>query len=70
MRKILGTLVLVLALCAPAFAGDIPNPPAPQPPPPSITTGAPTANGHIQNDDTDGLTETVLNLIESLLALF
>ena len=31
MRKILGVAALMLAICCPTLAGEIPNPPAPQP---------------------------------------
>ncbi len=70
MRKTLRAFVLVLALCAPAFAGDIPMPPAPQPPP-SSTTGEGQATGsQALNGEPESLTETVLSVLESLLSLF
>jgi hypothetical protein len=78
MRKTLRASVLVLALCAPAFAGDIPNPSSPQPPPqnmtaeeqPSVTTEAQATGGNTQDKAGDSLTETVLSLLEGMLALF
>jgi hypothetical protein len=36
LRKLLATIVLALALGAPAYAGDVPCPPAPPPPPPIV----------------------------------
>jgi hypothetical protein len=60
MRKTLGIAVLMLAFCCPALAGEIPNPPAPQP----------TAAGEIQNDATDSLTQTVLDLLAVFPSLF
>jgi len=66
MRKTLRTFALLLALCAPALAGDIPNPSTTQPPPPSKEQ---SAAGEIQNGAMDSLAETVLSVIESVLAL-
>ena len=77
MRKTLRAAVFTLALCAPAAAGDIPNPPAPQPP--SITVpeepansgdGTQAADSGSETQAADSLTEAALNLIESVLALF
>jgi hypothetical protein len=63
----------MLALCGPAFAGDILCPPAvPPPPPQSAMQEEQTVNGEVQNDANDAadsLTETVLNLIGSVLTL-
>ncbi|MDQ3805691.1 MAG: hypothetical protein M3416_17915 [Acidobacteriota bacterium] len=70
MRKTLSAAVLVLALCAPALAGDIPNPSAPQPPPRSMTAEGLAADGEMPNGAADSLTETVLAVIKSVLALF
>jgi hypothetical protein len=70
MRKILRTSVLVLTLCAPAFAGDIPMPPLPEPPPTHTVTEEPEAGGDVLNAQADSLTETVLGVIESVIALF
>jgi len=66
MRKILGAAALALALCVPAVAGDIPNPVGSPQPPARMTAEETTADGYIQNE----LTETVLSLLESVLALF
>jgi hypothetical protein len=38
MRKSLSAFVLSLALCCPAFAGDMLTPPVPDPPPPTSST--------------------------------
>ncbi|HVF56329.1 MAG TPA: hypothetical protein VM934_09275 [Pyrinomonadaceae bacterium] len=54
---------MLLALCCPALAGEIPNPPLPQPPP--ATTQEPTTDGEIEC----GLTEAVLGLLDSILPL-
>lgn len=78
MRKTLRASVLVLALCAPVFAGDIPNPSSPQPPPqnsmaegqPSVTTEAQATDDSTQDKAADSLTEAVLSLLEGVLALF
>jgi hypothetical protein len=61
MRKTLRASVLTLALCAPAFAGDIPCPSVVAPPQPTITE-----EGQAAGDD---LTAAVLNLIQDVLAL-
>lgn len=70
MRKILRASVLVLALCAPAFAGDIPMPPLPQPPLSNVVAEEKDAGGGVPEVQADSLTETVLSVIESLVALF
>lgn len=58
MRKAIGVSALILALTCFAYAGEMPNG-SPEPPPPAV-----------QEQPEDGLTEKVLNLLESLLALF
>ena len=71
MPKILRALVIVLALCVPAFAGEIPMPPAPQPAP-SVDQPAeePPADGDTRTEEPGDLTETLLSVIKSVLALF
>ncbi len=64
MRRTLTTAALVLALCCPAFAG-IMHTPAPE----SSTAQEPSADGYMQNDEPDSLTEAVRSLLESVLAL-
>lgn len=51
MRKILGVAALMLALCCPVLGGEIPNPPAPQPPP-SSTLEEPTDGGTVNGEMT------------------
>lgn len=67
MGKAISASVLVLLLTCPAHAGWIHNgitqPPAPAP---AVAEQEPTADGHIHND----LTETVLSVLEGVLALF
>ncbi|MDQ3819628.1 MAG: hypothetical protein M3362_18400 [Acidobacteriota bacterium] len=80
MRKTFRACVLVLVLCAPAFAGDILNPSKPQPPPPpqsAITEERPgttaeeqATDGNTQDKTADRLTETVVRLLERVLAMF
>lgn len=60
MRKILTTAALLLAFSCPALAGEMGIPGAPAPPP---------ANGIIQNESADGLTQTVLDLLALLPSL-
>lgn len=68
MRKTLCASVLVLTLCASAFAGDIPMPPAPQPPPSSnMTAEEPATDGMTQPVEADGFTETLLSVLETAL---
>lgn len=67
MRKTLAIAALMLAFCCPALAGEIPNPPAPQPQ--TNTVQGPTAAGDIQNDSADSLTQTVLDLLALLPSL-
>ena len=51
MRKILGVAVLMLALCCPALAGEMPTPPAPAPPPQGSTVESPTTGGVTLNGE-------------------
>jgi hypothetical protein len=59
MRKILATAALLLAFSCPALAGEMGIPGAPAPP----------ANGIIQNESADSLTQTVLDLLALLPSL-
>lgn len=68
MRKILGAAALTLALYAPAFAGDTPNPSVTEPP--SLPTTDPAPVGAALGGEPGGITETLLALIDSVLALF
>ena len=70
MRKTLGVAALMLAFCCPALAGEIPNPPAPQPQ--ANTVQEPTTlNGEIGTPGmSDSLTQTVLDLLAALPSLF
>jgi len=70
MRKTLCAAAFVLALYGSAFAGDIPNPLAPQPPPPGMTTEEQVTDSEMQNDEPDSLTETVLSALERVLSIF
>lgn len=70
MRKILSASFLVLTLCAPAFAGDVPMPPLPQPPLRSRTAAVQPADGDALTAEADSLPETLLSVIESVIALF
>lgn len=72
MRKTLGTATLMLAFCYPTLAGEIPNPPAPQPTPARATqapTNEPTFNGDTQNDISKSLTQIALELLAVLPSL-
>jgi hypothetical protein len=69
MRKSLRAFVLMLALCAPAFAGDIPNPPGLQPPPPSQMVEGQTTDDEGEPGATGSLTETILAVLQTALAL-
>jgi hypothetical protein len=64
MRKTLRASVFVLALCAPTFAGDIPCPSVTQP----LSTTAETEEV-AGSKVADSFTETVLSVLESMLAL-
>jgi hypothetical protein len=70
MRKTLRAAALVMVLCGSAFAGDIPNPSAPQPPTGIMSAEETTADGELPDNGTaDGFTETLLTLIKSVFAL-
>ncbi len=64
MLKTLRACVFVLALCAPAFAGDIPCPSVTQPLSATAETEEVT-----DSEAADSFTETVLSVLESVLAL-
>ena len=74
MRKTLRASVLVLALCCPAFAGDMPCPTVVPTPEPIRAAQEPTIDSEIQNPPTDdysqnGATATFLEVVLSLLTL-
>jgi hypothetical protein len=71
MRKTLCAAAFVLALYSHAFAGDIPNPLPPQPPPLGMAVGEPVTGGDIPMTPVidESMTLTVLSLLESLLTL-
>lgn len=71
MCKAIRASVLVLLLAGSAQAGWIQNEaaPTPPPPPPTITQEEPTAEGVMPNGGPESLTETVLSLLGSVLAL-
>ena len=74
MRKTLGVAALMLALCCPALAGEIPNPPAPTPPPANVmqeptNAGQEPTGGEMPNDAPDAVTQTVLDLLALLPSL-
>jgi hypothetical protein len=81
LRQLCVAVVFTLALAAPAFAGEM-QIGSPTPPPPSQPQTA-TVNGDMQTgltgqeetgsgevSATDSATEAVLNLLQSVLALF
>jgi hypothetical protein len=70
MRKTLSTAALLLAFSCPALAGEMATPGSPAPPPTTASVAQePTANGWIQNDSADSLTQTVLDLFALLPSL-
>ena len=84
LRQLCVASVFVFALAIPALAGEIQTGVAsPQPPQKSTTSGQATANGEIQTgvagqietgsgevSATDSATAAMLNLIQTVLALF
>lgn len=79
MIKVIRASALVLLLACSTQAGIMQNE-APAPPPPSqpatavqepaATTGEPTANGYIQDDTADSLTQIALDVLAVLPSLF
>ncbi len=75
MRKTLGIAALMLALCCPALAGEIPTPPArlgeiPNPPAAQgMTAEEPTATDEDTTGATDSLTQVALDVALSVLSL-
>ena len=77
MRRTFSTIVLVLALGATVFAGDIPSPPAPTPDnntntsPAAEETNSPSSETQSTDDQTaDLFAEAALTVLDSVLALF
>jgi hypothetical protein len=67
MRKTLTTAALVLAFSCPALAGEMGIPGSPAPPPTMATVAQePTANGYMQNESADSLTQIALDLLAAL----
>jgi hypothetical protein len=70
MCKAICASVLVVLLSCSTYAGEMQND-VKRPLPPSTTAAQETtAGGIMQNEEPDGLTETVLSLLGSVLALF
>jgi len=71
MSKAIRASVLMLLLTSSARAGWMGNDAKqPEPPPPSVIQEEQTADGIMPNGEPNSLTETVLTVIESVLALF
>jgi hypothetical protein len=75
MRTTLRIVALTLALSCPVLAGDIPHmvtgpPPPPPPASTSSTTPGEISTGVAGDISTTSMTETALNLLQSVLALF
>jgi len=68
MRKTLGIAALMMTLCSPALAGEIPNPPAPQPQ--GITVNEPAATDEDTISAADALTQIALDMLAALPSLF
>ncbi|MDT7807520.1 MAG: hypothetical protein QOJ70_1333 [Acidobacteriota bacterium] len=64
MRKTLRAAALMLALCCPALAGEIPNPPAPQPQ--GMTIKEPAMDGEIP---TPGVSDSLTVIARDVLAV-
>lgn len=75
MRKTFRASVLMLALCCPVFAGDIPNPPIAPPQPPTPAVQAPSTDGQIDTGatastaDSDLQNSAAITFVEILLNL-
>ena len=69
MRKTLGVAALMLALCCPTFAGEMPTPPAPQPH--GAAAEEPAGDEMlVQPVASDSLTQIVLDLLAVLPSLY
>jgi len=70
MRKTVQSLVLMLALSAPVYAGVMQCPITSEPPPPpSAAHEELTADNAGETEESDGFTETVLTLLKTALSL-
>jgi hypothetical protein len=69
MRKTLTTAALLLALCCPTFAGEMHQPVARPTAPADTTQEASLEMCEEETITSEGLTEVVLNLLESVLGL-
>lgn len=69
MRKTINVLALLLVLTSSTYGGDMPNgSPAPAPPPDGSQEET-MSDSMMPEGGPESLTETVLNLLESVLAL-
>jgi hypothetical protein len=66
MRKTISVAALFLALTCPAYAGEIQNDIQKPTSAAQETTGGEAANGEMQNEAPDSLTQTVLDLLALL----
>lgn len=69
MRKAISVAAVMLALTCSARAGYMPNG-SPESPTPNAVQEEQTADGYMPNGEPESLTETVLSLLEGVLALF
>jgi hypothetical protein len=69
MQKVISVAVLLMALTCSAYAGDMPNG-SPAPPTPTNAAQEPTADGWMQNDAADSLTQVALDLLAVLPSLY
>lgn len=69
MRKAISVAAVMLALTCSARAGYIPYG-SPESPPPNTAQEEQSADGYMPNGEPESLTETVLSLLEGVLALF
>jgi hypothetical protein len=71
MKKTLRVLVLVVLLAGSVYAGDMPNGVVSPPPPPTTNVAQEpvVASQNLQTTE-NPVTETLLNLLQSVLALF
>lgn len=67
MRKTLTIVALMLAFCCPALAGEIPNPPAPQPQ--GMTISNPTTTDEDTTEPIETLTQFALDVFAVLPSL-
>ena len=74
LRRLLSLSLLLVALSAPAWAGDMPTPPAPTLPPAAapapVEVNSATTTDEVEESAADSIAATLLNVVLAVADLF